>query len=183
MKIFFFRHAETKLDFDRPVSEWILTKRGHEDAMRIAATGIFDSVQRIISSDETKAKMTAQYVCERLDIELESTEELNELYRGKESNMTQEEYRQAVKQFFENGQALDWESLDSLQSRVTSFIDSIQTTSEVNNVLIVAHGINLTTYFAQLQGVLDTAFERWKKLKFCAYGIVENGIVVRDIVL
>ncbi|TXT55891.1 MAG: hypothetical protein BAJATHORv1_30274 [Candidatus Thorarchaeota archaeon] len=183
MKIYFLRHAETKLDFDTPVSDWVLSERGHGQARTVADSGIFDSVVRIISSAEQKAKNTAQYVCERLGVELESTDQLNELYRGKEAYMTQDQYRMAVKNLFETGQVLDWESLDSVICRVSSYVDSLYANSNLDDILIVAHGINLTAYFAQLQNVLDRAFERWMQLDFCDYGIVEDNFVVHDIIV
>jgi broad specificity phosphatase PhoE len=65
--------------------------------------------------------------------------------------------------------------------RFSNAVEEIISGSNANDLLIVAHGIVLTLYFAKLEGRLDRAFERWKKLRFLDWGITSNGRVVRDI--
>ncbi|MBU0530347.1 MAG: histidine phosphatase family protein, partial [Nanoarchaeota archaeon] len=58
-KIFFLRHAETKVDSDTPISKWVLTEEGAKQAEELAKSDVFDEIDIIISSDEDKAFLTA----------------------------------------------------------------------------------------------------------------------------
>ena len=61
-------------------------------------------------------------------------------------------------------------------------IRGVDRIKEVENILIVSHGIVLTLYFAKLMDMMEVAYQRWVQLKFLSYGIVEDGVVKQDIV-
>ena len=75
-----------------------------------------------------------------------------------------------------------WETIDSAMKRFNQGVEELSSKYHSKKLLVVSHGIVLTMYFASLLNCMDEAFDRWKKLRFCSYGIVKNGEVIKDII-
>lgn len=58
--LYILRHAATKLDSSKPVSKWVLSEEGKQQAEKLAKSGVFNDVDIIISSAEEKAHQTAK---------------------------------------------------------------------------------------------------------------------------
>lgn len=182
--LIFLRHAETRKDKNNPASKWVLTEEGIKSAKDLAETGIFDDVDIIISSGEEKAYQTAKPFSDRLKKEITRIPELNELDRDKLKLVSRAEYEKMMSRFFDN---LDYsiyglETANRALSRFKKAVDVITRQNENKKILIVTHGTVLTLYFASLQNKLGDAFQRWKRLEFCGWGVVENNKVFKDIV-
>ncbi|MDO8752124.1 MAG: histidine phosphatase family protein, partial [Candidatus Wolfebacteria bacterium] len=67
---YFLRHAEVEIDKEVPVSSWRLTKEGKRVAYELAEQGIFDDVDMVVASEESKAIETAEPIAKRLGVEL-----------------------------------------------------------------------------------------------------------------
>ena len=52
--LIFLRHAKTIQDKSKPSSQWRLAETGKKTAKELAASGIFDDVDIVISSNEKK---------------------------------------------------------------------------------------------------------------------------------
>ena len=49
------------------------------------------------------------------------------------------------------------------------------------DILISSHGIVINLHFAKVLNQLDIVYDRWKQTTFCDFGIIKNGLVVKDI--
>lgn len=182
-RLVFLRHCESELDFNIPASQWRLSAKGEQHARRLASSGHFDDVEVIISSEEKKAHQTAHPIAKRNSLSIREMPNFNELDRDVATPLTKNEYESCVKRAFENPHegVHGWETTSSALKRFTRGIEEVKKREEPK-ILIVSHGIVLTLYFGVLTHQMNQLFNRWKKLTFGAYGIIEDGNVVRDIV-
>jgi len=182
----FLRHAKVRKDTDAPSDTWVLSEEGIKFIEEVAATGIFDNIEKIITSSQKKCIQTAYFLADRLDKEIVTNPGLNEIDKGTDLIEDPEEYEEQVKKVFENysESVSGWEPANHAFRRFQLAMDRIEQEYKHNIILIVSHGIVLTLYFNYLlkenQGNL---FPRWKALKGCAWGRVKDNEVLRDIVL
>jgi len=75
-----------------------------------------------------------------------------------------------------------WETALHALCRFTGVLEEIASEEEDRRILIVSHGCVLSLYFADLLNSLDNVYERWRKIRFCSWGKVESGKVLKDII-
>jgi probable phosphoglycerate mutase len=176
------RHAETAIDRNIPAHEWSLTEEGFHQAGTIASMGIFDSIDTIFSSPETKALQTARPFADRLGIEIESYSELRELDRSKGEFLSNAEYMQSVEGILNRHDAVPgWEFREHALARFQAGLKEIMNRGGFKEALVISHGLVLSMHFAILLGVEDV-FPRWQRLEFCSWGTLEGNTVIKDIV-
>jgi len=183
-KLIFVRHAKTKVDKAVPIENWILTDEGKRQANGFSESGKFDDVDILISSNEEKAYLTIKPLADKLGKQVLRVKELGEIKRPNSEKLTFEEYEKMKAKIFENLDYTehDWETANHALQRFGEAIGRIDKEYENKKILICAHGTVMTLYFAFLQNKLKDIFSRWKGLEFGAYGVVENGKVLKDIV-
>jgi broad specificity phosphatase PhoE len=175
------RHAETAIDRNSPVHEWPITKEGLREAEELASNGIFDNVDSIFSSTEDKALQTAAPFADRLGIEIDSYSELGELDRG-DAYLSNSEYLHSVERVLNRLDAVPgWEIREHALSRFQSVLKRIMDEGDFKEGLLISHGLVLSMYFADLLRV-DDVFSRWQRLRFCAWGTIQEDVVIKDIV-
>ncbi|MDP2704059.1 MAG: histidine phosphatase family protein [bacterium] len=181
---YFLRHAEVEIDKEVPVSSWRLTKEGKRVAYELAEQGIFDDVDMVVASEESKAIETAEPIAKRLGVELTCVAEFGEMNRDSGGFLPKKDFDRAIKFSLTNldESKNEWEKGRDALLRFEGAIDRIDSEYENKNVLIVAHGCVVNLYFAHLLGKLHETHARMVKTRFCDFGIVQNGEVVEDIV-
>ena len=180
----FLRHAETKVDRNIKISQWILTKKGKKDAFKLSRLNIFKEVNIIITSNEEKAYQTATPLAEKLQKEIIRDENLNEISRDQGGYLkNKDEYLKTMKLCVENRTQSynNWETANHALERFSKAIHEIDLEFSNKKILIVAHGGVINLYFAKLIGQLDKVFERISTNTFCDYGIIKNSKVIKDI--
>ena len=182
----FLRHAKVRKDSNEPSDKWVLSDEGIKYVEEVAATGIFDDVNVIISSSQKKVIQTAYFLADRLNKEIITNPNLDEIDKSATLIEDPEEYERQVIEVFEkpdeniNG----WESANQALKRFQLGMDRIDKEHSHKKILIVTHGIVLTLYFANiLKETTEEIISRWKKLKSCAWGIVKEKKIIHDIVI
>jgi broad specificity phosphatase PhoE len=183
-EIVFLRHAETLKDTKIPVSRWGLSPEGYMQSKRIRAVLSAHHFDYVISSDETKAYDTVKIFEQTIQSEVVRNHLFNELNRDNGPFLSNEEYSYSVQSIMSDISLSihGWETVESAMIRFNKGVQELNENYQSKKLLVVSHGIVLTMYFASLLNCMDEAFERWKKLRFCSYGIVKNGEVIKDIV-
>lgn len=179
------RHAETALEKGKVVSKWSLSKRGEKQALKISQQAIFQTIDKIYTSKEQKAYQTILPLAKALDKKISRKEAFNELNRDKGSYLESKEvYQQTVKQCFSNPNHSinNWEKAYDALERFSQGIHLIDRNYENRKILIVSHGLVLNLYFAKLSEQLARVYDRWLATSFCAYGVVQNKRIIKDIV-
>ena len=182
-QLIFLRHAKTQKDPSK-VTTWLLTEEGEKAAQNLAESGVFDDIDIIITSTEQKAILTATPFAKKLQKEIIKIPELNEIHRGKGEFLSQEEFFKIKEQMFLD---LDftkdsWETSNNALKRFQMAISDIDNKYDNKKILIVSHGTVLSLYFADLLNELNKVMQRWLRLGFCDWGVIENNKVMKDIV-
>lgn len=182
-KIIFLRHADTQKDPNLNAALWGLSEDGIKQAEEVANVPIMNEVDVIFVSDEKKTSLTVEPLARKLGKEIKSLAFFDEVKRG-DKFLTKEEFEaEKVKQLKD----LDYPAFggESGNEALVRFKQGVEQVSKENTgkiILIVTHGTVLNLYFADLLSAYNQLPERWHKTAFCAYGVVENGRVAKDIV-
>jgi len=183
-ELIFIRHAETKIDKEIPIADWVLTEKGDSDAEKLKDVSEFLDVDILISSGEKKAYLTIKPLADKLGKEIIQIKGLGEISRPNSESLTKEEYVSMKEKVFKDLDFTDygWETCSHALERFRKAVEEIDREYENKKIIISAHGTVLSLYFASLLGELKNLEARWKSLGFCNWGIVRNGKVFRDIV-
>ncbi len=179
----FLRHAETKVDSNIKISQWLLTEKGKKDVLKLSQLSVFKDIDIIISSNEEKAYQTANLLFEKLTKEIIRDKNLNEIMRDQGKFLKKDEYIKIMKLCMKNrNQSYNkWETANHALERFSKRIQEIDLKYSNKKILIVTHGGVINLYFAKILEQLDKVFERLSTNKFCDYGIIQNSKVIKDI--
>ncbi len=182
-KIIFLRHAETEKDSQTHPSLWILSEAGQKQAEDFSRLDICKEIDSIYISNEKKALLTAEPVCRKTGKNPIAMSFFNEVQRGDKFFSKEEFEEEKKKQLLDlDYQAFGGESGHEALLRFTEGIEKIMANSPDKTVLIVTHGTILNIYFADLLGQSDILYERWQQTPFCAFGVLEGGKIIQDII-
>jgi broad specificity phosphatase PhoE len=182
-RIIFLRHADTQKDPEVHATLWDLSESGKIEAEHVKDIEIMNAVDVIYTSEERKTSLTVQPLAGKLGKISTPMAAFNEVARG-EKFLSKEEFEQEKNRQLEDLEyaAFNGESgLDAL-ARFKAGVKEVAETNPGKTILIVTHGTVLNIYFSELLGANSSLPDRWSKTGFCAYGIVEDGEVVRDII-
>lgn len=182
-KFIFLRHAETEKNSEINAACWKLTESGKVQAEKVSNEDIFLNVDMIFSSEEDKAYLTALPIAQKNALNIVRDKSFNELRRG-DKFLSQEEFERLKREklidldcAFDGGETGN-EALD----RFKKSIELIEKKNFEKKIVIVSHGTILALYFFELMNRYGDIFSRWKKMEFCAWGVVRRGIIEKDIV-
>lgn len=180
---YFLRHGQTKKDKNVPISHWVLSDEGEQQAKRLANGSIFKEIDLIFSSTEEKAFQTAMPIADALGKKIIQIEEISELNRDKGGFMEPNKYEQTVKSCLENltDSLHDWETANHALERFSNKIEELDKKYENKNILVVGHGFTINLYFAKLLGLLNDVYRRFNKNDYADWGIIKNQKILRDI--
>ena len=180
----FLRHARIKKDSDSHSEKWVLSDEGIKYIEEMFAAGTFDDVDVIISSSQKMCIQTAFFLSERLGKEIITNPGLNEIEKGVKLIETSDEYMELAKEVLTNYEKsiANWEPANKAFKRYQMTIERIDKEYNHKKILIVSHGIVMNLYFTHMLKLpLSNLFPRYKSLKQCAWGIIKDNVVERDI--
>ena len=182
-KIIFLRHADTKKDPSVKSIDWSLSEEGQQQAKDVLNDDVFSDVDIIISSEEEKSYLTVLPLAEKLGLKIERLLYFNEVIRG-DKFLSDEEFKlEKEKQLTDwNYEAYGGESGHQATARFKKGVEIVSSEHQGKTILIVTHGTVLNMYFADILNRHPDLFERWQKTGFCAYGVIDDGVVTRDII-
>ena len=181
-KVILLRHAETSQVRSTKSEKWYLSPIGIAQAKNLIDIQEMHMVDIIFSSPEAKAIGALKPIAKFLNLEIGIIPELDELKRS-DVYLTNEEYLDTVQEVFRNPNSYHkkWETVENALKRFRKGMGQILQ-SEFHTALVCSHGLVLTLYFCYLLDSFEDAYERWRRLKFCSYGIIRAGQVIKDIV-
>lgn len=140
---------------DLPSREWPLTEAGRRDAEALARQLDFASGTPVVSSDELKAKQTA----EAFSSEIVVDPRLREVGRP----WVEGDYEATARRWLEGEHVDGWESQSDALGRMTEAANEADTRFG-SGVLLVSHGLAISVLVADLTGVDRVEF--WSQLRF-----------------
>ena len=162
--IYLLRHGQTdwnKMGRMQGQTDIPLNQTGIETATCSAKDILKEGITRIISSDLTRAKQTAEIINSYLNVPLNTDKRLREISYGEiEGKLKTDISDQTWHLFNENPSKIKAESFEEIYARVKSFFESIE---NEDNVLIVTHAgfIRMALYFLKNKSAFNA--EDYKK--------------------
>ncbi len=148
-------HPQVKIDPDVPVPKWGLSDLGAARARQAAQRPWAAQVRRIISSDETKAIETAQFLADVAGVPVEIVDGMHENDRSATGFLPPAEFEKAADWFFANPLASfhGWERAVDAQQRIVTAVDAILSTHDASQpIAFIGHGGVGTLLKCHLQG-------------------------------
>lgn len=179
----FIRHARHQADPTQHPIHWSLNALGLEQAGRLAAVPELLRADVLVASEELKACMTLEPLAHALCKGIMQDEAFNEVWR-EEKFLSDAAFAEEKRRQLEDLEyhAFGGESGHDALKRFKAGVAKFETLHKGKTIVVASHGTILSIYFADLLQKYDRLTERWKKTDFSAYGIIENGKLVQDIV-
>src|SRR5262245_45754991 len=95
------KHSLPEIVEDLPVNKWKLSMEGQVRAHRLAERLSSFQPQVIVSSNESKAKETAEIVARRHQLKPHVIDDLHEHDRSKEPYLSKDEFLVSIREFFQ----------------------------------------------------------------------------------
>lgn len=148
-------HPQVKIDPLVEVPRWGLSDLGAKRAFAAARLPWAQQLQRIISSDETKAIETAEILASSSDTEVEVVEGMHENDRSATGFLPPDAFEAAADWFFAHPDESfkGWERAVDAQQRIVSAVDTVLSTHDPSRpIAFIGHGGVGTLLFCHLTG-------------------------------
>jgi broad specificity phosphatase PhoE len=180
------KHSVPEIDEARPANVWSLSKEGQVRARRLAEQLEDFEPEVILSSNEPKAKETAEIVASRLQLDTHVVPGVHEHDRGNVLFLPHDLFQASVREFFQKPDELVFgmETANQAHTRFYRAVHSILTDHRNKTVVIVTHGTVISLFVSRLTG--SSALELWSKLglpSFIAMDLQSNTLIVKDNIL
>ncbi len=172
-KLILIKHAAPLVDPAKSSDLWKLSEAGREQATRLAEVLRASDIKAMVSSEEPKAKETAEIIGAALGITVETARELREHDRRNVPHMRSRDFISMVELFFRkpDERVLGSESAKQALERFEKAVEEVLASHDEGNVAIVAHGTVIALYLASHSG--RSGFELWRAMGLPSYAIVE----------
>lgn len=151
--LWYVTHPEVRIEAQVPVGQWGLNERGLERARAACAQPWMASVERIISSDETKALELAAIVAVDRGLPIEVRPAMAETDRERRGFLPPDEYAPVSEEWFANpvdAGTTQWEPAAAVQQRVLDGLADVFAGDQ--SVLVAGHGGSGTLLWCALTG-------------------------------
>ncbi len=178
----FLRHGETEKNKNVHAKLWSLSKKGEKQAMNLLNDLESFNINIIYSSEENKAIETVIPISKKISKEINRLNNFNELKRGSKYLNKNEFFDLKKRKLEDLNCSIDLgETGNQAIVRFKKGIQLLDKNYSNKKILISSHGTILSLYFAHIKNDFSDIYLRWKKLKFCAFGIIENNKIIKDI--
>lgn len=176
------KHSVPEIEESRPASTWKLSKEGQLRAQRLAEHLEGFEVEAIASSNEPKAKETADIIARQLQLNVQILLDLHEHDRSNVSYLTHDAFQASMRAFFQKPDELVFgrETADQAYTRFYWAVHAILNEHRNKTVVIVTHGTVISLFVSRLTGSSD--LELWSMLglpSFVALDLGSNSVIVK----
>jgi broad specificity phosphatase PhoE len=177
------KHSVPEMETDRPAHTWRLSAEGRFRAQRLAAELRDFAPEVLVSSDEPKARETAEILAEQLNLDLQLLPELHEHDRANVSFLPRHLFELSVHEFFQRPGELVFgrETADEAYARFYRAVHTVLDENRNQTVLVVSHGTVISLFVARLTG--SSPLELWQRLglpSFVAMDLHSSTLVVKS---
>jgi broad specificity phosphatase PhoE len=147
-------HPEVIIDQNRPIEEWLLSKKGLERVNGLLQQVIWHDVDVIYTSPEMKAYIVAEMAAIKFDIPYDVKHDLVEIDRSSTGYLPYAEYMETVKRFYEqpHENVRGWESADHAMHRIAKCVEMISADEPGKTCALVGHGAAFTLLLCSILG-------------------------------
>lgn len=180
------KHSVPEMDETRLASTWKVSNEGQVRARRMAEQLEDFEPEVILSSNEPKAKETAEIVASQLQLDIQIVAGLHEHDRSNVPFLPHEVFQVSIREFFQKPDELVFgrETANQAYARFYQAVHSILNANRNKTIIIVTHGTVISLFVARLTGSSD--LELWNRLglpSFVAMDLHSNTLIVRSTIV
>lgn len=180
------KHSVPEISGDRPANMWRLSEEGRLRAQRLAEEVESFEPEVLVSSDEPKAKETAEILASYLRLNMQVVPNLHEHDRSDVPYLSHEAFQSSIRAFFQEPAQLVFgnETANQAHARFYRAVHSILNENINKTVVVVTHGTVISLFVSRLTGSSD--LELWGKLglpSFVAMDLHSNTIIVKSTIV
>lgn len=177
------KHSVPEIEQDRPANMWRLSREGQLRAHRLAEQLESFAPEVILSSNEPKAKETAEILARHLQLGMQILPDLYEHDRSNVPYLSHEVFQTSMRNFFQKPDELVFgrETADQAYARFYQAVHSILNQNINKTVVIVTHGTVISLFVSRLTGSSD--WELWNMLglpSFVAMDLSSSTLIVKN---
>ena len=177
------KHSLPQLAEYRPANTWSLSVEGQLRAHQLAEQLERFEPEVIVSSNEPKAKETAEILASRFQLGMQVIPDLHEHDRSNVPYLSDKEFQASIREFFQKPDELVFgsETANQAHTRFYRTVHSILNEHRNRTVLIVTHGTVISLFVSRLTGSSDV--ELWSQLglpSFIAVDLYSSTLIVRS---
>ncbi|MEX1033033.1 MAG: histidine phosphatase family protein [Cellvibrionaceae bacterium] len=179
------RHGQTDWNLERRIqgqTESMLTPLGEQQAREIAEQLKDEKLDRAFSSSSQRPRDTANFILEHHDLELETRDELREIFLGPWEGQLYSEIADAHPEshdhFWQDPSRFALEGAETfhdLQKRALAVFNNIAEENEGKTILIVSHGAFIKALLSHYEGRHLRDFWLPPKMTNCCHSIIERS--------
>jgi len=169
------KHSVPEMETDHPANTWKLSMEGQVRARRLAEELARFEPEVIASSNEPKAKETAEIVAHLLKLEVQILPDLQEHDRSNIPYLSHDAFQASIDNFFQKPDELVFgrETANEAHARFYRAVHSILNEHRNKTVVIVTHGTVISLFVSRLTG--NSGLELWNKLGLPSFIAMEPG--------
>ena len=181
-RIFIVRHTETVGNIEKRLTgrqDYEVTPRGEKLIQKLTTELSNIKFDKIYSSTSGRAIKTVENLAELNNLEIETKEDLCEMYFGKydgwkweDVNRIQPEIKQRQNEINEISGIEDQETMEHVADRMDKCIRNIVQTNIGKTILISSHGVAIEAFLRKISGI---PFNQERE-KFCQYNVAINEL-------
>ena len=181
-RIFIVRHTETVGNIEKRLTgrqDYEVTLRGEKLIQKLTSELSNIKFDKIYSSTSGRAIRTVENLAELNNLEIETKEDLCEMYFGKydgwkweDVNRIQPEIKQRQNEINEISGIEDQETMEHVADRMDKCIRNIVQANIGKTILISSHGVAIEAFLRKISGI---PFSQERE-KFCQYNVAINEL-------
>ena len=181
-RIFIVRHTETVGNIEKRLTgrqDYEVTPRGEKLIQKLTTELSNIKFDKIYSSTSGRAIKTVENLAKLNNLEIETKEDLCEMYFGKydgwkweDVNRIQPEIKQRQNEINEISGIEDQETMEHVADRMDKCIRNIVQTNIGKTILISSHGVAIEAFLRKISGI---PFNQERE-KFCQYNVAINEL-------
>ena len=185
-RIFIVRHTETVGNIEKRLTgrqDYEVTPRGEKLIQKLTTELSNIKFDKIYSSTSGRAIKTVENLAELNNLEIETKEDLCEMYFGKydgwkweDVNRIQPEIKQRQNEINEISGIEDQETMEHVADRMDKCIRNIVQANIGKTILISSHGVAIEAFLRKISGI---PFNQERE-KFCQYNVAINELEYKN---
>ena len=185
-RIFIVRHTETVGNIEKRLTgrqDYEVTPRGDKLIQKLTTELSNIKFDKIYSSTSGRAIKTVENLAELNNLEIETKEDLCEMYFGKydgwkweDVNRIQPEIKQRQNEINEISGIEEQETMEHVADRMDKCIRNIVQTNIGKTILISSHGVAIEAFLRKISGI---PFNQERE-KFCQYNVAINELEYKN---
>src|SRR6266487_4239308 len=177
------KHSLPGVVEDLPAHEWKLSDEGRARVKRLSEQLTRFQPEMVVSSNEPKARETAEIIARSHQLEVHLVEDLHEHDRSDISYLSQAEFQASIREFFRKPDVLVFgkETMNQRHARFSRAVNSILNDHVNKTVAIVAHGTVISLFVSRLTGISELLL--WNELGLPSFVVVDlqsNKLIARE---